>query len=151
MGQSNFPDFLFQFFLKMEDLQLSTLHLLVFNFSKTRKSSNMSVSSASKKEHLFFRILSSGCFFIANVTHTKILVFFFLLNEWNWKTRNRFNCNIYIYIYIIIYNICYIYVYILYKIYIVYTLYIYIIYIYIYIVINPGYRHNYADSCKSIN
>ena len=65
-------------FLKMEDLQLSTLHILVFFFSKTRKSMNMPIS-ASKKKHLFSRI--KGCFFIINVAHTKTSVFSFLLDE----------------------------------------------------------------------
>ena len=65
-------------FLKMEDLQLSTLHILVFFFSKTRKSMNMPIST-SKKKHLFSRI--KGCFFIINVAHTKTLVFSSLLDE----------------------------------------------------------------------
>ena len=60
-GQSNFSDCFSWSFLKMEDLQLLTLHILVFFFSKTRKSMNMPIS-ASKKEHLFSRI--KGCFYI---------------------------------------------------------------------------------------
>ena len=74
-------------FLKMEDLQLSTLHILVFFFSKTRKSMNMPIS-ASKKEHFFSRI--KGCFFIINVAHTKTLVVFSsLLDENGWFKNNR--------------------------------------------------------------
>ena len=52
----------------MKDLQLSTLHILVFFFSKTRKSMNMPIS-ARKKEHLFSRI--KGYFFIIDVSQTK--------------------------------------------------------------------------------
>ena len=73
-------------FLKMEDLQLSTLHILVFFFSKTRKSMNMQIS-VSKKEHLFSRI--RGCFFIINVAHSKTLVFSSLLDEIGWFKNNR--------------------------------------------------------------
>ena len=74
-------------FLKMEDLQLSTLHILVFFFSKTRKSMNMPIS-ASKKEHFFSR--TKGCFFIINVAHTKTLVVFSsLLDENGWFKNNR--------------------------------------------------------------
>ena len=40
-------------FLKMEDLQLSTLHILVFFFSKTRKSMNMPISTS--KKNTFFQ------------------------------------------------------------------------------------------------
>ena len=38
MGQSNFSDCFSSSFLKMEDLQLSTLHILVLFFARTRKS-----------------------------------------------------------------------------------------------------------------
>ena len=72
--------------LNMEDLQLSMLHILVFFFSKTKKSMNMPIS-ASKKEHLFSRI--KGCFFIINVAHTKTLVFCSLLDEIGWFKNNR--------------------------------------------------------------
>ena len=72
----------------MEDLQLSILHPSVFLFSKKRKSMNMSIS-ASKKEHLFSRILSSGCSLIINVTHTKTLVLSFLSDKIGWSKNNR--------------------------------------------------------------
>ena len=45
--------------------------------------------SASKKEHLFSRILSSGYFFIINVTHTKTLVLSFLSDKIGWSNENR--------------------------------------------------------------
>ena len=51
-GQSHFLDCFSWSFLKMEDLQLSTLHILVFYFSKTRKSMNMPIS-VSKKEYIY--------------------------------------------------------------------------------------------------
>ena len=70
----------------MKDLQLSTLHILVFFFSKTRKSMNMPIS-ASKKEHLFSRI--KGCFFIINVSQTKTLVFSSIIDEIRWFKNNR--------------------------------------------------------------
>ena len=70
----------------MKDLQLSTLHILVFFFSKTRKSMNMPIS-ASKKEHLFSRI--KGCFFIINVSQTKTLVFSSIMDEIRWFKNNR--------------------------------------------------------------
>ena len=70
----------------MKDLQLSTLHILVFFFSKTRKSMNMPIS-ASKKEHLFSRIKS--CFFIINVSQTKTLVFSSIIDEIFWFKNNR--------------------------------------------------------------
>ena len=73
-------------FLKMEDLQLSTLHILVFFFPEKKKSMNMPIST-SKKEHLFPRI--KGCFFIINVAHTKTWVFFSLLDEIGWFQNNR--------------------------------------------------------------
>ena len=73
-------------FLKMEDLQLSTLHILVFFFFKIKNSVNMSIS-ASKKEHLFSRV--KGYFLIIDVAHTKTLVFSFLLDEIGWFKNNR--------------------------------------------------------------
>ena len=72
----------------MEDLQLSTLHPSVFLFSKKGKSMNMSIS-ASKKEHLFTIILSSGYFFIKNVTHNKTSVLSFLSDKIGWSKNNR--------------------------------------------------------------
>ena len=103
-------------FLKMEDLQLSTLHILVFFFSETRKSMNMPIS-ASKKEHLFSRI--KGSFFIINV-----LVSSSLLDEIGWFKNNR---QIYLQ-YIVLYIYTYIYIYIYIYIY-------YIVYVFIYVVI----------------
>ena len=50
--QSNFSGGFSWSLLKMEDLQLPKLHILVFFFSKTRKSMNMPISP-SKKEHFF--------------------------------------------------------------------------------------------------
>ena len=77
-------------FSKMEDLQLSTLYLSVFLFSKTRKSMNIYESiSASEKEHLFSRIFSSGCFFIINITHTKTLILSFLSDKIGWSKNNK--------------------------------------------------------------
>ena len=110
----------------MEDLQLSTLHVLVFFFSKTRKSMNMSIS-ASKKEHLFSRI--KGCFFIINVAQTKTLVCSFLVDVIGWFKNNRqiylqyivlyiYICIIYIYSYT--YGYMWLYGYIWYNIYIIY-------------------------------
>ena len=52
--------------------------LPIFSKKKKKKSMNMSIS-ASKKNHFFSRILSSGYFFITNVTHAKTLVLSFLL------------------------------------------------------------------------
>ena len=116
----------------MEDLQLSTLHILVFFFSKTRKSMNMPIS-ASKKEHLFSRI--KGCFFIINVAHTKTLVCSFLVDEIGWFKNNRqiylqyivlhiyiyiYICILYIYIYSYTYVYMWLYGYIWYNIYIIY-------------------------------
>ena len=89
-------------FLKMEDLQLSTLHILVFFFSETRKSMNMPIS-ASKKEHLFSRI--KGSFFIINV-----LVSSSLLDEIGWFKNNR---QIYLQYIVYIYTYIYIYIYII--------------------------------------
>ena len=85
-GQSNFSDCFSWSFLKMEDLQLSTLHILVFFFFKIKNSVNMSIS-ASKKEHLFSRV--KGYFLIIDVAHTKTLVFSFLLDEIGWFKNNR--------------------------------------------------------------
>ena len=59
--------------------------------------------SASKKEHLFSRILSSGCFFIINVTHTKTLVLSFLSDKIGWSNKNRHIYLQYITLYIYIY------------------------------------------------
>ena len=122
MVQSNFSDCFSSSVLKMEDLQLSTLHILVFFFSKTRKSMNMLIS-ASKKEDLFSRI--KGCFFIITVAHTKTLVFSSLPDEIAWLENNRqinlqyVVLSIYmLYIYIVIcmyicsYMVIYIYIYI---------------------------------------
>ena len=69
----------------MKDLQLSTLHILVFFFSKTRKSMNMPISAS--KEHPFSRI--KGCFFIINVSQTKTLVFSSIIDEICWFKNNR--------------------------------------------------------------
>ena len=80
------------FLIFFEDLHLSTLHILVFSFSKTKKSMNMPIST-SKKEHRFTRI--KGCFFIVNVARTKTLVFSFLLDEIGCaKATGRFICSI---------------------------------------------------------
>ena len=124
----------------MEDLQLSTLHILVFFFSKTRKS---------KQEHLFSRI--KGCFFIMNVAHTKTLVSSSLLDE-----IGRFKKNRQIYLqYIVLYiYIIYIYLYIVICMYICGYMVIYI-YIYIYIY-SYMYIHTYAklpvtSKCQSQN
>ena len=83
LRQSNFLDCFSSSFLKMEDFQLSMLHILVF-FSKTRKSMNMPIS-ASKKEHLFSRI--KGCLLIINVAHTK--TFSSLLDEIGWFKNTK--------------------------------------------------------------
>ena len=103
-GEPNFSDCFSWSFLKVEDLQLSTLYILVFFFFKTRKSMDMSIL-ASKKENLFSRV--KGCFIIINVAHTKTLVFSFLLNEIGWFKNNRqiYLLYIYIYIYQTIYNL----------------------------------------------
>ena len=85
-GQSNFSGCFSWAFLKMEDLQLSTLHILVFFFFKIKNSVNMSIS-ASKKEHLFSRV--KGYFLIIDIAHTKTLVFSFLLDEIGWFKNNR--------------------------------------------------------------
>ena len=103
--------FLFIFF-ENGRLKLSTLHILVFFFSKTSKSMNMPISS-SKKEQLFSRI--KGCFFIINVSQTKTLVFSSILDEMCWFKNNRqiyLQYIVYIYMYIYIYTYIYIYIYI---------------------------------------
>ena len=106
MGQSNFLDCFFSSFLKMEDLRLSTPHILVFFFSETRKSVNMPIS-ASKKKYIFSRIKTS--FFIINVAHAKTLVSSSLLDKIGWFKNNRHfylqYIVLYIYIYIYIYYI----------------------------------------------
>ena len=99
-GQSNFSNYFSWSYLKMEDLQLSTLYIFVFFFSKTRKSMNMPIST-SKKEHLFPRI--KGCFFIINVSQTKTLVFFSILDESHWFKNNRQIYLEYVVLYIYIY------------------------------------------------
>ena len=139
MGQSNFSDCFSSSFLKMEDLQLTTLHILVFFFSKTRKSMNMPIS-ASKKEHLFSRI--KGCLFIINVGHTRT-VFSSFLDEIGWFKNNRQFYLQYIVLYVCIYMVIWLYSrflvlpsavsyqYIYYIIYNMFNIYIYINYIYI--------------------
>ena len=82
-GQSNFSDCFSWSFLKMEDLQLSTLHILVFFFSKTRKSMTMPISASKKenqKRRLFLHYKCCVC--------TKT-VFSFLLDEIGWFKDNR--------------------------------------------------------------
>ena len=126
MGHSNFSDCFSSSFLKIEDLQLSTLHNLFFFFSETRKSMNMT-KSACKKQHLFSRI--KGSFFLINVAHTKTLVSSSLLNEIGWFKNNRqiylqyihitYNIYIYIYIYIYLYILHIIYIYIIHILYII--------------------------------
>ena len=142
MGQSNFSDCFSSSFLKMEDLQLTTLHILVFIFSKTRKSMNMPIS-ASKKEHLFSRI--KGCLFIINVGHTRT-VFSSFLDEIGWFKNNRQFYLQYIVLYVCIYMVIWLYSrflvlpsavsyqYIYYIIYNMFNIYIYKLYIYIYYV-----------------
>ena len=83
MGQSNFSNYFSWSFLKMEDLQLSTLHILVFFFSKTRKSMTMPISASKKenqKRRLFLHYKCCVC--------TKT-VFSFLLDEIGWFKDNR--------------------------------------------------------------
>ena len=86
MRQSNFSDCFSSSFFKIEDLQLPTLHILVFFFSKTSKSTNMPIS-ARKREHPFFKnkrlFLHYKCCTYQNIC-------FFLPSGWNY---------IYIYIY----------------------------------------------------
>ena len=124
MGQSNFSDCFSSSFLKMEDLQLSMLHILVFFFSETRKSMNMP-KSASKKKHLFSRI--KGSFSLINVAHTKTLVSSSLLDEIGWFKNNRQIYIAYVFIYVVIwlYVNIYIYIYTYIYLYLVMCIYIY--------------------------
>ena len=94
----------------MEDLQLSTLQILVFFFSKTRKSMNMPIS-ASKKEHLSSRI--KDCFSIITVAHTKTLdeIVSFENNRQVYLQYIVLYIYLYIYIYICGYMVIYIYIY----------------------------------------
>ena len=152
MGQSNFSDCFSSSFLKMEDLQLTTLRILVFFFSKTRKSMNMPIS-ASKKEHLFSRI--KGCLFIINVGHTKT-VFSSLLDEIGWFKNNRQFYLQYIVLYVCIYMVIWLYSrflvlpsavsyqYIYYIIYNMFNIYIYKLYIYIYIYISKNLQFSFS-------
>ena len=123
-GQSNFSDFFSSSFFKMEDLQLSTLQILVFFFSKTRKSMNMPIS-ASKKEHLSSRI--KDCFSIITVAHTKTLdeIVSFENNRQVYMQYIVLYIYLYIYIYIYMWLYGYIYIYIYIHIYLVICVYIY--------------------------
>ena len=87
-----------------EDGKLATVTSAPFGLLLflNRKSMNISISG-SKKEHLFSRI--KGCFFIINVTHTKTLVFSFLLDKIGWCKNNRQICLQYITLYMYTHSI----------------------------------------------